>query len=186
MDYRKIIIFFKNNKKFIVIIIISIIVSKLFLLYIDNSVNKNIEQDLSLSMDLSEGKTIDKTSKNSLEMKHNEGTVNQGNTYNNTTINNHYSKEDKSIDVVYSDINITGKVVSKDNINEGIPNILVELVSPHLDTRTDKNGIFCLYKKQSTYVEIGQIRIKESSEYKKYNNDFDLNAKKVRIKLEKK
>jgi len=187
MDNKKIKDFFKKYSILIMLsvgITILIVLGNFFSSDSDNSENKNIELDLSPSIDMSEGKSVTKTSKNNLEMKDNKGTLNQGNTYTTTIYQN--SKEDESIDVVYYDINITGRVVNKDNINIGIPDIFVELVSPYFSTKSKKDGYFYLYRKKPTYVDMGQIRVKETGLYKKYNNDFDLNAKKIRVKLEKK
>jgi len=105
----------------------------------------------------------------------------------NNITNNYPEKVEEKVDVVYEEINITGKVVDKVDSKKGIEGIKVKLVSFDISSDpSDKDGNFYIYKKQPTYKEISQIKIEETDLYKNYLDDIDLNAHKILIKLDQK
>ena len=157
---------------------------------IDNSKDKSA--DITASLEISSGKTVKNPISQSIAKEsHMSGSMAGGNINRNTTnnITNNYGVDSKSkdIDIVYKDINITGKIVNKDNITEEISGMIVKLISPNISSNlSDDNGNFHIYLKQPTYKERTQIKIEETASYKEYLDDVDLNAQKIYLKLEAK
>lgn len=170
MNDKDIIELIKNNKIVIGILTFSAILILIILLG-DSSENKRTE----VKSDMSQNKTV--RDENDIE--------NVGGDYTggDKTTNNYFGVEaEERTEAVYNEINITGKIMDKNK--EGIPDIIVELVSPQVFSEpSDDNGNFSIYINQATYKQMGQIRVAEEK-YKKYSKEIAYNAKNFPIRLE--
>ena len=160
----------------------------------DNSLNKIIDTTAQAKTDLSHNKSIGGDSIGNIGKDYTRVNTAGGEyTGRDKTVNNNYYSDksdnhDNTVDIVYKEINITGKVVLKSNPKKGIEGIIVKLPYYSIQSEpTDAEGNFVIYKKKNIYSETGQLVISKTSEYKaSVVNDIDLQIQKIRLKLEKK